>query len=87
MTRKLTPSVGQLDDDASVWYGFGYQANGVNTAPWAGMMLARHIAEPNKYVEPFPSVIHGLAPKFPFAAIRRWALRAAYTYYRIQDAR
>lgn len=35
----------------------------------------------------FPAVMAGLAPRFPFAAIRLWCLRAAYVYYRLQDAR
>ena len=43
-TRDMTPAIGRLEDDPSVFYGFGYQANGVNTAPWAGRALARLIA-------------------------------------------
>ncbi|MFQ6023515.1 MAG: NAD(P)/FAD-dependent oxidoreductase [Acidiferrobacterales bacterium] len=85
MTRKLTPSLGRLEDDPSVWYGFGYQANGVNTAPWTGMMLARHIAGVKDVA--CPLVMRGLAPRFPFAALRLWVLRGAYMYYRFRDAR
>ena len=44
MSRSLAPSLGRLEDDPSVYYGFGYHANGVNTAPWAGMKLARMLA-------------------------------------------
>ena len=85
--RSLAPSVGRLADDPSVWYGFGYHANGVNTAPWVGMRLATAIAGSNREDTDFPAVMAGLAPRFPFAAMRLWCLRAAYVYYRFQDAR
>ncbi len=87
VTRKLTPSVGRLDDDPSVWYGFGYHANGVNTAPWVGMTLAQQIAGHDGDSTQIPAVMQGLAPRFPFAWMRRYALGCAYLYYRWQDAR
>lgn len=86
VTRSLVPSVGRLDDDPSVWYGFGYHANGVNTAPWVGMMLARNMAGSSKDVTTLPAVMAGLAPRFPFPALRLWGLRGAYLYYRLVDA-
>ncbi len=86
VTRKLTPSVGRLDDDATVWYAFGYHANGVNTAPWTGMILARDIAGARNNVDSLPLIMRGLAPRFPFAALRLWVLRGAYMYYRLGDA-
>lgn len=86
VTRKLTPSVGQLEEDPSVWYGFGYQANGVNTAPWVGRALARHIAGNAKDRSAIPRVMSGLAPRFPFGRMRLWGLRGAYVYYRWHDA-
>ena len=86
MTRDLTPSVGCLDDDPSVWYGFGYHANGVNTAPWTGMMLARMIAGSNRGEDALPAVMRGLPPRFPLPALRPWYLRGAYVYYRMSDA-
>ena len=87
VTRKLTPSAGRLDDDPSVWYGLGYHANGVNTAPWVGMILARHIAGSNQNEVDLPAVISGLSPRFPLPALRLWVLRGAFAYYRWQDAR
>ena len=87
VTLKLTPSVGRLEDDASVFYGFGYHANGVNTAPWVGMTLARMIAGANSPAVSLPAVLAGLPRKIPFAAFRLWGLRAAYLYYRYQDSR
>lgn len=86
VTRKLTPSVGKLNDDSTVWYGFGYHANGVNTAPWCGMKLANAIAGKEQIGE-LPKPLRGLAPKFPFDAIRIWALRGAYAWYKLQDSR
>jgi glycine/D-amino acid oxidase-like deaminating enzyme len=87
VSRKLTPSVGQLEDDPTVWYGFGYHANGVNTAPWTGMRLARGVAGRLDGEDLVPAVMRGLPPKFPLPALRVWALRGAYLYYRFQDAR
>jgi len=86
VTRKLTPSVGKLNDDPSVWYGFGYQANGVNTAPWCGMKLAHAIAG-KENIGDLPAPLRGLAPKFPIGAMRTWALRGAYAWYKFKDDR
>lgn len=86
LTARLTPTVGRLDDDPSVWYGFGYHGNGVNSAPWTGMMLARLMAGSNSREIDLPAPIAGLAPRIPFAALRLWYLRSAYLYYRIHDA-
>lgn len=87
VTLKLTPSIGRLEDDPSVWYGFGYHANGVNTAPWTGKTLARMIAGSNSPAPDLPAVVAGLPRRIPFAALRLWALRAAYLYYRFKDDR
>ncbi len=86
VTRRLTPCVGWLDDDPSVWFGFGYHANGVNTAPWVGMMLARSITGANQQLVGIPAVMRGLSPRFPAPGLRRGGLRSAYLYYRMRDA-
>ncbi len=87
VSLKLTPSLGRLEDDPSVWYGLGYHANGVNTAPWAGMTLARLIAGSNRDLDMLPAAMRGLPRRFPVSALRLWALRAAYLYYRWRDDR
>lgn len=87
VSRKLTPSAGRLEDDPTVWYGLGYHANGVNTAPWTGMMLARSIVGANDASDLFPTVMRGLPPRFPLPGLRPLALRAAYTWYRFTDDR
>lgn len=85
VTPKLSPSVGRLEDDPSVWYGFGYHGTGVNTAPWAGMTLARLIAGSNRDVGSIPAPLAGLPRRLPLAALRLWLLRAVYLYYRWND--
>ncbi|MEM7221981.1 MAG: FAD-binding oxidoreductase [Pseudomonadota bacterium] len=87
LTRDLTPAVGLLPDDPSVAYGFGYHANGVNTAPWTGRALARLVAGNQRDQNALPRVVTGLPPRFPFAALRPWYLGAAFAYYRWLDAR
>ena len=85
MTRRLTPAIGRLDDEPNVWFAFGYHANGVNTAPWAGRAVARLIAGSNRGLDDLPAPFRALPPRFPLPALRLWALRAAYIYYGILD--
>lgn len=75
----------RLDDDPSVWFSLGYHGNGVNTAPWAGRLLARRIAGTTGSTIPAPMA--GLTRRFPFPALRLWMLRGACLYYRILDSR
>lgn len=84
MTQKFAPSMGQLDDDPSVYFGYGYHANGVNTAPWAGRLIA-NILVGKSTVSDIPVVMRGNAQKFPFAGLRLWYLRAAKALYHWQD--
>ena len=84
MSMKFAPSLGRLEEDPSVWYGYGYHANGVNTAPWAGRALARMIAGVQTQKD-IPAVLAGPPPQIPFAALRRWYLRAYCLKYRITD--
>ena len=86
VTRRLTPCIGRLEEDESVWFGFGYHANGVNTAPWAGMMLARDLAGANRDPAALPAALRGLSPRFPFGRLRTWLLRGACLYYGARDA-
>ena len=86
MSRKFSPSVGRLSECPSVWYGYGYHANGVNTAPWTGRLLARLIAgqaDPDKDI---PAVMAGQAPHVPLPALRPLYLRGAFLWYRLADA-
>lgn len=86
-TRRLTPSIGRLSDDPSVYFAFGYHGNGVNTAVWAGRELAGWIASPGSGPEPsgIPVMMRGLSGRFPFAAVRLWYLRARLAMLRAAD--
>lgn len=84
MSRALAPSIGSLPDDPSVLFGFGYHANGVNTAPWAGQRIAAMIAGRETPAD-LPAVVRGLPPRFPLPSLRRTYLAAAMAWYRLSD--
>lgn len=88
MTRRLTPALGRLADEPSVYFGFGYHGNGVNTATWAGKQLARWITSSDRIDRPpvwLPAVCHGEPGRFPFARLRMQYLQAAISLLRIRD--
>ncbi len=87
-TRRLTPAIGRLNDDPSVFFGFGYHGNGVNTSTWTGFQIARWLGEnkANKsHLDGLPHLVSGLSPKFPLSALRRYYLQAVINYYRLRD--
>jgi glycine/D-amino acid oxidase-like deaminating enzyme len=86
-TRRLTASIGRLDDDPSVYFAFGYHGNGVNTAIWAGRELAGWIAHPSGGAVPksIPLMVQGLSGRFPLPAMRLWYLRARLAMMRAAD--
>jgi glycine/D-amino acid oxidase-like deaminating enzyme len=84
LSRRLAPSIGRLDDDPTVYYGFGFHANGVNTAPWTGMKLAGMVAG-KENPEDLPAVIRGLPRRFPLPFLRLKYLAAAYRWYALKD--
>lgn len=81
-TRRLTPSIGRLDGDPGVYYGFAYHGNGVNTATWTGRQLARWIAGNSPEL---PAMVRGLAPRFPLPRYRLHYLRAVFAWLRLKD--
>ena len=83
MTAKLTPSIGKLDDD-EIYYSFGYQANGVNTAPWSGNELSKLIISNSKVLN-ISKFYQGLPKKFPFPKLRLFYLRLYLMYCSIID--
>jgi glycine/D-amino acid oxidase-like deaminating enzyme len=89
MTRRLTPGIGRLDDDPSVFFGFGYHGNGVSAATWSGKQLARWIAAgpatSSRPPEWLPAVVHGLPGRFPLAGLRLAYIRAAIASLRVAD--
>ncbi len=86
-TRRLTPSIGRLADDPSVFFAFGYHGNGVNTAIWAGREIAGWIANGvgNRVPASIPAMVQGLSGRFPLAAMRLWYLRARLAMLRAAD--
>ena len=83
VTTKFSPSIGKLDDD-EIYYSFGYQANGVNTAPWSGNQLAKLIVSNSKDLN-ISKIYKGLPNKFPFPKLRLFYLRLALAYYKYMD--
>ena len=83
ITTKFTPSIGKLDDE--IYYSFGYQANGVNTAPWSGNELAKLIVSSNSKELNISKFYQGLPKKFPFPFLRLLYLRIALLYYSFID--
>lgn len=83
LSQKLTPSIGQLAEDDTVYYALGYQANGVATAPYAGKLVATAIGTRRPVSVPLPMA--GLPAKFLIPRIRPLALATAYTWYRVKD--
>ena len=83
VTTKFTPSIGKLDDD-EIYYSFGYQANGVNTAPWSGNELAKLIVSNSKQLN-ISKFYQGLPKKFLFPKFRLLYLKLALMYYSMTD--
>ncbi|MDP2124066.1 MAG: FAD-binding oxidoreductase [Parvibaculum sp.] len=84
MTRRLTPSIGRMDDDGSIWFALAYHGDGVSAAPWSGRLLAQLIGG-KADLSDIPAPMRGAPPPIPVPALRRWYLRGALGYYRLQD--
>ena len=82
VTTKFTPSIGKLEDE--IYYSFGYQANGVNTAPWSGNELAKLIVSNSKELN-ISKLYKGLPNKIPFPKLRLFYLRLYLIYYSLLD--
>ncbi len=78
VTTKFTPSIGKLEQD-EIYYSFGYQANGVNTAPWSGNELAKLIVSNSKNLN-ISKFFLGLPKKIPFPKLRLFYLKLYLMY-------
>jgi glycine/D-amino acid oxidase-like deaminating enzyme len=76
MTASLCPSIGQVDGDDDVYFGFGYHGNGVSTATWSGQQLAKWIGDGRVPVT-LPAIVRGLNKRYPLPALRQTYLRFA----------
>ena len=83
VTSKFTPSIGKIDND-EIYYSFGYQANGVNTAPWSGNELAKLIVSNSKELK-ISKLYKGLPKKFPFPKLRLLYLKLYLIFCSIID--
>ena len=83
VTTKFTPSIGKIDND-EIYYSFGYQANGVNTAPWSGNELAKLIVSNSKELK-ISKLYKGLPKKFPFPKLRLLYLKLYLIFCSIID--
>ncbi|MGH8221707.1 MAG: NAD(P)/FAD-dependent oxidoreductase [Woeseiaceae bacterium] len=86
-TRRLTPALGRLPDDPSVYFAFGYHGNGISTATWAGQQLAAWIARAGGrgVPETIPAMMRGLPGRFPVPALRLVYLQARLAMLRVAD--
>ncbi|MEJ1160390.1 NAD(P)/FAD-dependent oxidoreductase [Prosthecomicrobium sp. N25] len=84
LTARGTPAVGRLPADRTVHYAFGWHGNGVNTAPWAGMVLAMSIADRAR-VESLPAPYRGLPMSLVSPGLRRLILKGAYLWYGLTE--
>lgn len=84
MTARLTPSIGHMDDDESVFFALAYHGDGVSAAPWSGRLLAQLIGGKAELAD-IPAPMRGEPHAIPFPALRRWYLRGALGYYGLRD--
>ena len=85
LTRDRVPAAGALEGDPSVWYGFGYHGNGVNTATLTGQRLARLIAGVAAPRDALSDIMRGLPARLPPAALQPSLLRLAYAALGLRD--
>ena len=85
MNRNLVPAFGSLENDKSVFFSYGYHANGNNSTVYCGKKLAEMIYESNSGETNISKVYQGLSPKIPFAFLRLWYLRIYLWYSRFTD--
>lgn len=89
LTRRLTPAIGRLDDDPSVFFGFGFHGNGVNTATWTGKQIsdwigASRIGDRRK-PRSLPVAVQGLSGRIPLPALRLFYVQARIAMFRFTD--
>ncbi len=91
LTRRLTPAIGRLDEDPSVFFGFGFHGNGVNTATWTGKQLSEWIGGSRigdrRKPRSLPAAVQGLSERIPLAALRLFYVQARIAMFRFTDWR
>lgn len=81
LSQDLLPYAGPIGDSTTAWAGLNFHGNGVAMGTWTGARLADmalgRITELPVHTRPLP--------RFPFPAIRRSYLHAAFVGYRLKD--
>lgn len=88
LTRRLTPAVGRLDDDESVFFAFGYHGNGVNNATWCGKQVADWLAGAHGdsgIPQTLPRVVHDLPQRIPLPKLRMFYAQTRIAMFRMTD--
>ena len=89
LTRRLTPTIGRLDDDPSVFFGFGYHGNGVNTATWAGKEISDWLGGSRigdrRAPYSLPAAVNGMSGRFPLPSLRLLYAQARIAMFRVTD--
>jgi len=88
LTRRLTPAVGRLENDPSVFYAFGYHGNGVNTATWCGKQVADWLAgakDDSRIPRTLPRVVHDLPKRIPLPSLRMFYAQSRIAMFRVTD--
>ncbi len=89
MTLRQTPCIGRLPDDPSVFFGFGYHGNGVNTSTWSGKQIANWLANRSlndaSTPDSLPVMVRELSGRFPLPTLRRHYLQARIALFRLTD--
>jgi glycine/D-amino acid oxidase-like deaminating enzyme len=88
-TRRQTPSVGRLEEDPSIFFGFGFHGNGVNTATWTGRQIAGWLAKETRdessVPDSLPVMMRGISGRFPLPRLRRHYLQARLAMFQLAD--
>jgi len=84
-TGSLRPSIGQLEEDPSVFHGFGYHGNGVAMGTWTGSKLAEWIG--TAIAPQLPVIVQGLGRRFPIPRLRFRYLQLGIAMSRWLDSR
>ncbi|HJS30455.1 MAG TPA: FAD-binding oxidoreductase [Alphaproteobacteria bacterium] len=84
ITADAMPHIHHAEDDPTVTYALGYQGSGVALSLHAGKILADRLG--GRPVSDLPPALSPL-PRFPLAALRRTAQRAAFWWWRFRDER
>jgi len=84
ISAALTPHIGSMADDPSVFYAIAYHGNGVATGTWSGRAVARLVAGTHSSTA-LCSVFRQPLKRFPLPSLRVWYLRGAYAVYSLKD--